>query len=118
MIRILVVEDDKMVSDVLSLVMIRFGYDVDAYIKPTDALQDYELNKYKIIITDLDIPDMNGIEFIDEIRKIDKEIPIIICSGFISKDVEDMQEKLNISYMFNKPPNIMDLNNKVKELIR
>ena len=119
MSKILILEDEEMVSDILELMMQSYQKTVDSFSNPVEALKNYKKGKYDAIISDLDLPEMNGFQFIREIRKIDKNIPIILCSGYISEyiDLYKLKEELNIGAIFGKPLKVDKLNSVLDTLI-
>lgn len=115
---VLILEDKKMVADILSLIMVRYHHNVNVYSRAKEALNDYKPKKYDIIIVDLILPDMNGMNFIKEIRKLDKNIPVIVCSGYITEQCFNLQEKYNIGAFFNKPLDVKQLNDTINKLTK
>lgn len=87
MITILVIDDDP--SAIQSIINIlqndNFEYDILSSSKSTIALKIAEVAKPDIIITDWDMPELNGIEFILELKKNEatKEIPVIMATGIM-----------------------------------
>jgi response regulator RpfG family c-di-GMP phosphodiesterase len=79
------------------------------------------LQKYpdiKVIISDMRMPQMNGIEFIKEVRKINKIISCFILTGYgINDEIQKALESgLIISY-FQKPFNMRDIETKISEVL-
>jgi DNA-binding response OmpR family regulator len=74
-----------------------------------DGLEKFN-ESFDLVITDLSMPIMNGNEMIEEIRKIDKDIPIIITTAYGSQneDVIDLSAIDKIDYVM-KPVNVMTL---------
>jgi diguanylate cyclase (GGDEF)-like protein len=81
-----------------------------------DGIEKYKIHKPDIIITDLNMPKLNGINMIKEIKKIDKDQIIIITSAFGDRD--SLIEALNngADGFIPKPIDIEVLNNKLLEL--
>ena len=78
MFKILVVEDDISLSDSIKVFLTKKGYDVNCSYSVKYALQ--ELDKYQVdlIITDIMMPYMNGIDFIKELRYRKIDVPVLI----------------------------------------
>jgi len=117
--KILVIEDMPMVSHILSLMLEE--HDKKAYIfdNAIDALANYKVKKYDAIVTDLNLPGMDGIEFIKNIREIDPDIPIVLCSGFLAEyiDLYKMKDELNIGAIFGKPLRVREFNGTLDALM-
>ncbi|MBI5664231.1 MAG: response regulator, partial [Nitrospirae bacterium] len=72
-------------------------------------------NKYDVVITDLKLPDVNGTEFIAKIKQLIKDTPVIVISAYFSDPAMDDISKYNIFRCINKPFEISDIMNDVKE---
>jgi len=64
---------------------------------------------FDLIVTDYDMPGMNGVELAKIVKKRFPHIPIIMIAGAIGPDVVEMAEKSGISRIFYKPPNVKEL---------
>ncbi|WP_456450300.1 response regulator [Hydrogenimonas sp.] len=80
MINILMIEDDLDISTLLSKFLAQYGMKVESVETPKAALNALELDHYDLIILDLTLPQMDGLELCKLIRK-DYDIPIIISSA-------------------------------------
>lgn len=82
------VDDDPEVQDLISAFFKPKGYTISIYPEAEIALaQNQELVKWDLLITDLRLPHMSGIEFIEKIKKIRPELPIILIT--VMKSVEN-----------------------------
>lgn len=79
--RILLVEDEKMLSDMIAKGLRNTGYAVDTAYDGEDALFQYEVNDYDLIILDLNLPKVDGLDVLRKIRETDSEIKILILSA-------------------------------------
>ena len=123
LLNILLVDDDR---DTLRIIQKYFeskGAHVNAYSEPLLALQDFmkngnsngnSNNYYDLIISDIRMPEMNGIELASIIRKMDKEIPIIFMTASSIKDIDSSILKfLNIEDIIAKPIKLKVLLEKI-----
>ena len=81
--KILVVDDESTVTDLISLILTEEGYEVSTAQNGKEGLKQFESVGPDLIITDIIMPDMEGIEFIKALVKKKKNIPIIVMSGNI-----------------------------------
>ena len=83
-LRILLVDDEAPLLDLLKRYLERLGYEVEACHTPADALQLFEENasKYALVLTDLSLPGMKGDEMIEQMRVIEPRLRAIVASGY------------------------------------
>lgn len=90
--RILVVDDEPAVCQFIEAVLVKVGYKVAAFtdsVKAADFFRN-ERQTFSLVITDLNMPQLNGAELAHRIRKCRADIPIILASGYehgLSKDL-------------------------------
>ncbi len=84
MARILVVDDDLGMRDLLEIMLTREGYEVTCCGNPEKALQRCRKERYDLIITDLKMPRMDGIEFLKHVKEIQPESQVILITAFAS----------------------------------
>src|SRR5579885_2399727 len=80
--RILIVDDNPLGLAARRSVLEELGHRVHTCVLAHDALEQCRAQSFDLVITDYRMPKMNGTEFIQELRKHDPEIPIILISGF------------------------------------
>jgi CheY-like chemotaxis protein len=96
--RLLLVDDEAGLLDLLKKYLERLGYQVDACTSPEDAIAMYaaDPHSYAIVLTDLSLPGMNGEEMLDRMRARNPRLRGIISSGYpyepSSKDVGFLQK--------------------------
>ncbi len=83
---ILLVDDNPETLEALCMAILSFGYLCDTATNGEDALSKIQNAKYQVLITDLIMPLMNGIELIENVKKVNDEILCLIISG--DSDVE------------------------------
>ena len=81
--RILLVEDEPQLLELLQKYVTRLGFEVDAYPRALEALQSYEadVHRYQLVIADLGIPDMPGDTLLTRMLGLNPSQLILICSG-------------------------------------
>jgi len=116
---ILLIDDEEMVINVSEMMLNRLGYKVLKAHCGNEGLKLFEENKFKIdlIISDLEMPEMNGKEVMDKIREIDPQIKVMLSSGALT----DADEKSVMNRGFNgfikKPYNLNTLCKKMAEIM-
>lgn len=81
--RILIVDDDQMVRDVLSDVLKKAGgYLTEIAVDGIDGLKKIKGNEYDMIFTDLSMPGLSGTDLLKEAKKIDPSLPIVVITAY------------------------------------
>ncbi|MDR3214970.1 MAG: response regulator transcription factor [Bacilli bacterium] len=106
--RIIIVDDDSAILDVMKKALIFAGYDVATFTSSIDAFYDISNKGYDLVIVDLFMQELNGIQLTKLIRKSQGDLPIIIITG--SKEEDDELECLNLDvFDFIRKPISKDL---------
>ena len=84
--RIVVIDDEERMCQSLQALLQGNGYDVATFQKSPDAIEAIRLKKIDLVITDIKMPQMTGIEILKEVKKIDEGIPVILMTGYASID--------------------------------
>lgn len=106
---ILLVEDEKITSDMIGDLLSRFCDNLYVGSNGEEGLMIFEKKRPSLIITDMQMPILNGLEMIKEIRKQDSDVDIICTTAFSGKEFYDSIENLNIKKVFNKPIDLDEL---------
>jgi DNA-binding NtrC family response regulator len=82
--RLLLVDDEAALADLLKRYLERLDYAVDVYTQPADALASVAANptRYSLLVTDLTLPGINGEELLLRMREHNPGLPAIIASGY------------------------------------
>jgi DNA-binding NtrC family response regulator len=90
--KILIVDDEPMIRTTLREIFEYEKYEIDEAENAKNALNMLEKQKYKVILSDIKMPDMNGIEFLEELQKTNISVPVIMITGH--GDIETAVEAL------------------------
>ena len=103
--RILFVDDEVFIVDAAFLMLSRLGYLVTTRTNSIEALTLFKRlpDKFDLIITDMTMPDMTGIQLTKEVRRIRPDIPIILCTGFSEQIDEQKAKSMGIDALAMKP---------------
>ena len=80
--RILVVDDDKELADTLVEYLTKLGYQATPAYGGKEALITFEQGGFRVIITDLKMPEMDGMKLLEEVRRLDSKATVIIVTGY------------------------------------
>ncbi|MEO5331635.1 MAG: response regulator [Magnetococcus sp. YQC-5] len=81
MTRILIIEDDRQIREVLKQMLERAGYETDLAADGAEGLRCFRVRPADMVITDILMPGKDGLETIDELTRDDPDLPIIAISG-------------------------------------
>ena len=108
-ISILYAEDEDNLREKTAFFLKKIFTYVDVAVDGKEALDKYMSNKYDIVITDIQMPNMGGLELISNIRKHNKQQEIIINSAYTETEFREEASKYNVSNYIRKPININEI---------
>ena len=111
------VDDEKMIVKGIRFSLLQDGYDVDTAYDGEEALQKATDNQYDIILLDVMLPKLSGLEVLAQIREF-SSVPVIMLTA----KGEDMDKILGLDYgaddYITKPFNILEVKARIKAIIR
>ena len=102
-IKALVVDDDPDVLRTLAKILKRKGQDVHPFESPVAALEYLKREKVDIILTDLKMPEMDGIQFLYQAKALCPRVPVILITGYAAIDTAVSAIKLGAFDYLRKP---------------
>jgi two-component system chemotaxis response regulator CheY len=114
---ILVAEDDQDMRRLVTEVLTRSGYNVDAAQDGAVAWEILQLKSHHLLITDFDMPKMSGIELIRKARAARMALPVIMVSGTMPENEIKQNSSLRISATLFKPFGVDDLLKTVRHVL-
>ncbi len=100
---IILIDDEPDVLEILKEFLEYLDHNVDPFENPKLALEKFSQKNYDILITDINLPEIDGYELISKIRKIDSDIPIVIISGYIDDFQKENILKKGANAYIEKP---------------
>jgi len=79
---VLIIDDEPDMGFALKEAITRFGFDAHFYRDPTYVLSNLNISDFSLIITDVKMPKMDGIQFLSEIRKKGLNLPVLVITGY------------------------------------
>ena len=102
--RILVIDDEVDMLMLLRMIIEdNTDYDVETTNNPSEGLKNLTEKEYDLVITDLKMPGMDGIELFDELKEIRPGIPVIIITAYGSLETADEAMKKGVVDFITKP---------------
>ena len=122
--RILVVDDEPDNASIFTMGLEDDGFKVDTFIDPVSALSAFKEDrrrKYDLLILDIKMPDMNGFELYEQIKKIDSKVKVCFLTAFGEGYTEEFKKRFPSSSIgvrfIRKPIRVDDLVKKVNEMM-
>jgi excisionase family DNA binding protein len=101
--RVLVVDDEASIRDLLSKTLALAEYDVDTAADASTALGRVRAAEYDLLIADLKMPGMDGLTLIRQVKRIRAELPVIIITGFSTESSAIEAVNLGVAGYLRKP---------------
>ena len=116
---VLLIDDEEIVINIAEMMLNKLGYKVLKAHSGQEGLLLFKENKSQIafIISDLEMPIMNGKKLMDKIRKMDPRIKIVLSSGALTDADEDDVLNQGFSGFIKKPYNIETLSVKIDQIL-
>ena len=115
---ILVIEDDKITNQNICLLLKRERMIPEAAYSGLEGLELIKLYEYDLVILDLILPDMNGLEIVKQIRQQKNDVPVLILSGLNQTDKKVECLNAGADDYLTKPYERIELLARIKALIR
>ena len=110
--RVLVVDDQASIRDLLSRILALAEYDVDVASDGRSAVEQMRQSGYNLLITDLQMPGMDGLAVINEARRLDADLPVIVITGFSTEARAFEAANVGLSGYLTKPfkvPKVLEI---------
>lgn len=120
--RILLVDDEYDITASLSMALADYGFEVDSYNDPLAALSNFKPSYYDLVILDVKMPDMNGLELYRELEKLHSQIKVCFITAAGETYYEPLTEeaedycKMHKEMFLQKPFSNKKLVEEIKRL--
>lgn len=117
-IKILICDDDKTICEYMQTLLERDGYAVKTLNDPQGVEDEVRSGGYHLIILDLMMPKMDGIEVLKRIRKIDSDIAVVMFTGYPNLETAVASMKLDAVDYIKKPFNVDEFREVIDRVMR
>jgi PAS domain S-box-containing protein len=116
---ILLVDDEDPTLLVEQAILERLGYRVASFSDPNAALAEFRENtaRFDLVVTDMTMPEMTGVDFFKAVRALRPEIPVVLCTGYSEIITEKAAKKIGISAFILKPVQIGEFAAMLRKLL-
>ncbi len=102
-VRVLVVDDDRAICDYMETFLQKDGFEVKTLSDPSSAPDEVKTGGYHLVVLDLMMPKISGIDLLQQIRAVDDDIAVIILTGHPSLETASASIQHEVSAYINKP---------------
>jgi DNA-binding NtrC family response regulator len=104
-VRVLVVDDDQAILEFMETFLTKDGFEVTTLADPKDAPAEVKDGGYHLVVLDLMMPGLGGVEVLEQIRRVDSDVAVVIFTGYPSLDTAVQSMKLDAVDYLKKPFN-------------
>ena len=115
--RILLAEDDNSMRAFLERALVKAGYDVTSFENGADALERLKEEPFTLLLTDIVMPRMDGIELARRASELDPELMIMFITGFAAVTLNNESSPPKDARVLSKPFHLKDLVHEVGKLL-
>ena len=119
--RLLVVDDDPDTIIALKIGLLDYGFLVDAFTNPQEALQSFKANaeSYCLVLLDIKMPALSGIQLARKLKEVNPNVKVLLLTalGIRDNEVSDVSSSTNVDGFIQKPVGNKELTDKILSLI-
>ena len=116
-LNILVVDDDNVMHNLLSTFIRELGHQSHSVYNGTDAFQAVQDQPFDLVLTDVRMPGMDGLELLQKIREHDPNLPVVVITGHGDPEMEDQAKALGAHNFFIKPIGLRQFMQLVQDIL-
>ncbi len=117
-LRVLVIDDDEDICLYLKEFLTREGYRVTTISKPLDALPEIKEGRHQIVLLDVRMPEVDGVELLRQVRAVDSDICVIIMTAYPSVESAVDTMKADAFDYLRKPFDLEQLRSVIHRAVR
>ena len=106
MASILIIDDEKAIRNTLSEILVYEGYKIDEAADGEEGLKKFSSANYDLVLCDIKMPKVDGIEFLEKARLINPDVPIVVISGHGNIETAVEAVKKGAFDFISKPPDL------------
>jgi len=116
--KILIVDDEPEMGEELKEILKDEGYLVSIAYNGVEAIEIFSKSKFRLVLLDIKMPEMNGVEVYRKIRQMDPDIPIIIVTGSFAKKNAEQALREGANDVVYKPFAVENLLTAIKKYMK
>lgn len=118
--KILIVDDEPDIAQVLKMGLEKNGFVVDTYNDPLDVISKFKADSYDLLLLDIKMPKMNGFELYNKLHQIDEKAKICFITAYeiYYDEFKGMFPKIKVECFIRKPVSINNLARLIKDKLQ
>lgn len=115
---ILLIDDEESMCRLLTIVLVDRGYTLGAYTHPQEALAAFSAEHYDLVLTDFEMPTMNGMEVLERVKQVNPKTPVILITGYPLEQIANQALDQGAYDILSKPFDIKKLFSIIQDALR
>lgn len=115
---ILVIDDEQIICDSCHRILENENLKVESDTNPVIGIKKAIENNYDLILLDLNMPELDGIQLLNRLRKVKPDVPVIIITGYPNKESKEVSRNLGVNNYILKPFKPNEILEPVRQLIK
>ena len=112
-LRVLVLDDEPIVCKRLQPALEKLGFEVDTFTRSVEAMHQVQQSAYDIVITDLKMKEVDGMRFLEEVKKQRPETEVIVITGFATMETAKQSFQKGVFDFIAKPFKLSEIQDVV-----
>ena len=115
--RILLAEDDESMRAFIERALLKAGYEVTSFANGREAFERVKAEPFTLLLTDIVMPQMDGIELARRASEIDPDLKIMFITGFAAVTLNTSTQAVKDAQVLSKPFHLKDLVREIDRLL-
>ena len=112
-LRVLVLDDEPIVCKRLQPALEKLGFEVDTFTQSVEAMHQVQQSAYDIVITDLKMKEIDGMRFLEEVKKQRPQTEVIVITGFATMETAKQSFQKGVFDFIAKPFKLSEIQDVV-----
>ncbi len=113
--QILILDDELIVCKRLRPNLEKSGFEVESFTKSNEALERVRQKRFDVVITDIKMEGLDGLGFMEEVKKISPETEVVVITGFATMDTAKQSYQKGVFDFIAKPFSLSEIQKVVKK---
>ncbi|MFQ5822647.1 MAG: HD domain-containing phosphohydrolase [bacterium] len=115
--KVLVVDDEKNICKVCYDSLSNAGYEVETTSNPNTAIKKFSRNPFDLVLTDIKMPQINGLKLVQKLKTISPDLPVVVMTGYATLETAVKAVNEGVSNFVRKPFSLEELLSAVKNAL-